>query len=260
MVAAEAPALDARERRVLRAPGRAARRGRGRPARRGLARAARGRARLPSCRRRTAPSAVWRGGDRWAVAGRRVEVAELPDAHGRDGSTLTVADGGASLLVDGLPSFGRRSASVRRGALGAWPRRSGTFVVRRGNGWAGRTWVAPKAIRRRAAGLSRALQAAPCGRREAVPCVHGAELRRAREGPARRRRPPAQAPRGAGRVHHLSRARLREALRRRAPRQDRRFRQRSRTASRSRSMLFEAFAAVREALKREMGVASSTSS
>ena len=42
--------------------------------------------------------------------------------------------------------------------------------------------------------------------------------RQPREGPARRRGPPHQAAPGAGRVHHLARAGVREALRRRAAR------------------------------------------
>jgi hypothetical protein len=70
-------------------------------------------------------SAVWRGGDRWAVAGRRIEIAELPPSVLGDEIVLSVADGERSLLVDGLPSFGSLPALERLGAS-----RSSSFVIR----------------------------------------------------------------------------------------------------------------------------------
>jgi hypothetical protein len=49
--------------------------------------------------------AVRRNETQWAVAGRTIEVAELPDATG-DVVDLTVRDGERSLVVDGMPTFG----------------------------------------------------------------------------------------------------------------------------------------------------------
>jgi hypothetical protein len=51
--------------------------------------------------------AVWRGGSRWAVAGRRIEVVELPPSVRGDEIVLSVAEGERSLTVDGEPSVGR---------------------------------------------------------------------------------------------------------------------------------------------------------
>ncbi len=70
-------------------------------------------------------SAVWRGGDRWAVAGREIQVAELPVGVLGDEVVLSVSDGERSLLVDGLPSFGTLPALERLGAA-----RGDSFVIR----------------------------------------------------------------------------------------------------------------------------------
>jgi hypothetical protein len=71
-------------------------------------------------------SAVWRGGSRWGVAGRQIEVAELPRSVVGDEIVLSVADGAHSLVVDGAPSFGSVPALERIGAA-----RGGTaFVIR----------------------------------------------------------------------------------------------------------------------------------
>jgi hypothetical protein len=50
--------------------------------------------------------ATRRGESRWAVGLRRVQVVELPDDPGGDEVTLTVADGGRTLVVDGQQAFG----------------------------------------------------------------------------------------------------------------------------------------------------------
>jgi hypothetical protein len=71
-------------------------------------------------------SAVWRGGSQWGVAGRRIEVAELPASVVGDEIVLSVADGERSLVVDGAPSFGSVRALERLGAA----RGSTAFVIR----------------------------------------------------------------------------------------------------------------------------------
>ncbi len=71
-------------------------------------------------------SAVWRGGSRWGVAGRRIEVAELPASVRGDEIVLSVADGERSLVVDGEPSFGSIPALERLGAA----RGAAEFVIR----------------------------------------------------------------------------------------------------------------------------------
>jgi hypothetical protein len=50
--------------------------------------------------------AVRRGEGRWAVGVRRIEVVALPDGPEGDELTLTVEDGGRTLLVDGASVFG----------------------------------------------------------------------------------------------------------------------------------------------------------
>lgn len=50
--------------------------------------------------------AVRRGPERWAVAGRTIEVAELPEDVEGDELELTVSDGDRSLTVDGMHAFG----------------------------------------------------------------------------------------------------------------------------------------------------------
>ena len=50
--------------------------------------------------------AVRRGETQWAVGVRRIEVVELRDDPGGDEVTLTVRDGGRTLLVDGASVFG----------------------------------------------------------------------------------------------------------------------------------------------------------
>jgi hypothetical protein len=69
--------------------------------------------------------AVWRGGSRWGVAARRIQVAELPDDVPGDEVVLSVADGQRSLTVDGHPSFGSLRSLERLGA-----ERGQSFVVR----------------------------------------------------------------------------------------------------------------------------------
>lgn len=69
--------------------------------------------------------AVWRGGSRWGVAARRIEVAELPPDVAGDEIVLSVADGERSLTVDGLPSRERVPALEALGAA-----RGEAFVVR----------------------------------------------------------------------------------------------------------------------------------
>ena len=49
--------------------------------------------------------AVRRDERRWAVAGRRVRVVELPGVRG-DELTLTVEEGRTALVVDGMPTAG----------------------------------------------------------------------------------------------------------------------------------------------------------
>jgi hypothetical protein len=50
--------------------------------------------------------AVRRGESQWAVGIHRIEVVSLPDAPEGQELTLTVRDGGRTLLVDGAPVFG----------------------------------------------------------------------------------------------------------------------------------------------------------
>jgi len=69
--------------------------------------------------------AVWKGGSRWAVAARRIEVAELPPDVAGDEMVLSVADGERSLTVDGQPSLERVPALEALGAA-----RGESFVVR----------------------------------------------------------------------------------------------------------------------------------
>lgn len=50
--------------------------------------------------------AVRRGDGLWAVAGRRVQVVEIPEEVDGDRATLTVRDGERTLELDGMPAFG----------------------------------------------------------------------------------------------------------------------------------------------------------
>lgn len=60
--------------------------------------------------------AVRRDETRWAVAGRRIDVEELPPDVGGDVIDLTVQDGERSLVVDGMPTFGGVPALERLAA------------------------------------------------------------------------------------------------------------------------------------------------
>lgn len=73
-------------------------------------------------------SAVWRGGSRWGVAARRIEVAELPAGTPGEEIVLSVAEGERTLTVDGAPSGYRVPALEALGAA-----RASSFVV-----WAAR--------------------------------------------------------------------------------------------------------------------------
>jgi glyoxylase-like metal-dependent hydrolase (beta-lactamase superfamily II) len=55
--------------------------------------------------------AVRRDARRWAVAGRRVRVVHLPGVAGEE-LTLTVEDGRAALVVDGMPTAGVADAVI----------------------------------------------------------------------------------------------------------------------------------------------------
>lgn len=70
-------------------------------------------------------SAVWRGGSRWGVAARRIEVAELPANTPGDEIVVSVAGGERSLTIDGEPSWHRVPALESIGAA-----RAGSFVIR----------------------------------------------------------------------------------------------------------------------------------
>jgi hypothetical protein len=50
--------------------------------------------------------ATRRDESRWAVGLRRIQAVDLPDDPEGDEVTLTVADGGRTLAVDGRPVFG----------------------------------------------------------------------------------------------------------------------------------------------------------
>jgi hypothetical protein len=52
-------------------------------------------------------SAVWRGGSRWGVAARRIEVVELPADTPGDEIVLSVSGDERSLTVDGAPTWRR---------------------------------------------------------------------------------------------------------------------------------------------------------
>jgi hypothetical protein len=69
--------------------------------------------------------AVWRGGSRWGVAARRIDVAELPADVAGDEIVLSVAGGERSLTVDGKASRARIPSLERLGAA-----RGEAFVVR----------------------------------------------------------------------------------------------------------------------------------
>jgi hypothetical protein len=70
-------------------------------------------------------SAVWRGGSRWGVAARRIEVADLPANTPGDEMVLSVAGGERSLIVDGEPSWHRVPALEALGEA-----RGNSFVIR----------------------------------------------------------------------------------------------------------------------------------
>ena len=70
-------------------------------------------------------SAVWRGGSRWAVAGRRIEAVELPADVRGDEIVVSVSGHQRSLSVDGEPAFGSRPELERLGHA-----RADSFVVR----------------------------------------------------------------------------------------------------------------------------------
>jgi hypothetical protein len=57
--------------------------------------------------------AVRRDEDTWAVAAKRIEVAEVPDAPEGDELVLSVSQAGRELLVDGQPAFGSVPALER---------------------------------------------------------------------------------------------------------------------------------------------------
>jgi hypothetical protein len=69
--------------------------------------------------------AVWRGGSRWGVAGRRIEVVELPESIRGEEIVLSVAGDERSLTVDGRPQLGSLPQLERLGAS-----RSEAFVIR----------------------------------------------------------------------------------------------------------------------------------
>jgi len=50
--------------------------------------------------------AVRRGDGLWAVAGRRVQVVEIPEEVDGDRATLTLRDGARTLELDGMTAFG----------------------------------------------------------------------------------------------------------------------------------------------------------
>jgi hypothetical protein len=68
--------------------------------------------------------AVRRDESRWAVAGRLIEVVELPPEVDGDAIDLTVRDGERSLSIDGMPSFAGVPALEQLGA-----ERYDSFVV-----------------------------------------------------------------------------------------------------------------------------------
>jgi hypothetical protein len=69
--------------------------------------------------------AVWQGASSWGVAGRRIEVAELPRDVTGETIVLSVAEGERSLTVDGEPSRQRLPQLETLGAA-----RAESFVVR----------------------------------------------------------------------------------------------------------------------------------
>ena len=79
--------------------------------------------------------AVWRGGSRWGVAARRIEVAELSEDTPGSELVLSVTDGQRSLVVDGRPSFGSARVLERLGSA-----RGPSYVVR-AERLAGRMWA-----------------------------------------------------------------------------------------------------------------------
>jgi hypothetical protein len=69
--------------------------------------------------------AVRRGDETWAVAARRIEVVELPDAPEGDELVVSSSQGSRELLVDGLPGFGSVPTLERLGEA-----RYASYVVR----------------------------------------------------------------------------------------------------------------------------------
>ena len=69
--------------------------------------------------------AVWRGGSRWGVAARRIEVVELPASVRGDDIVLSVSGADRSLAIDGEPSFQRVPALERLGES-----RGASYVIR----------------------------------------------------------------------------------------------------------------------------------
>lgn len=69
--------------------------------------------------------AVWRGGSRWGVAARRIEVVDLPAGTPGDEIVLSVSGDERSLTVDGEPSWHRIPALEALGAA-----RGDSVVVR----------------------------------------------------------------------------------------------------------------------------------
>jgi hypothetical protein len=69
-------------------------------------------------------SAVWRGGSSWGVAGRRIEVVDLPADVAGDEIVLSVAEDERSLTVDGEASRRRLPELEKLGAA-----RGESFVV-----------------------------------------------------------------------------------------------------------------------------------
>ena len=69
--------------------------------------------------------AVRRDGETWAVAAKRIEVAEVADAPEGDEIVLSASEGSRELLVDGQPGFGSVPALERLGEA-----RYDSYVVR----------------------------------------------------------------------------------------------------------------------------------
>src|SRR5207248_606295 len=152
----------------------------------------------------------------------------------------------------------RRRAHAHRGRRAGFRQRAGARAdrgalrprVRRPGPEAGRSPLGGRG--RRSLGRSKAHVDGPTR-----PATLGLDVRGtwpARKGPARRRRPTAEAPAQPGRLHHVAGARFEKLSDAELSGKTAEFRQRIENGEPVDELVFDSFAAVREAFKRTMGI------